>query len=533
MRGIACLAAVTLSGVLMEVTLAADKPISYPPTKRVEVVDEYHGVRVPDPYRWLEEDVRTSPAVEQWVAEQNKVTDAYLAAIPGRDAIRKRLTRMWDYPKFSAPFKEGGRYFFFKNDGLQNQNVLYVTDTLGGEPKVLIDPNKWSEDGTVALSNLELADGAKYLAYSVAEAGSDWQTWKVLDVATAKPLADELKWSKFSGASWTKDGKGFFYCRYPEPEKGAEFQSLNKDMKVMYHRVGTPQSDDVLVYHRPDQPEWGFQTTVTEDGRYLIITIWKGTDDRYRITYKDLTEPYGLPVDLITEFENDYTFVANDGPVFYFRTNLDAPNNRVIAIDTRDPRRENWKEIIPEAKEKLESVNCVGNLFVAEYLKDAKSQVKLFAMDGSFVREVELPGIGTAGGFGGKRTDTETFYTFSSFATPTSIYRYDLITGKSELWRRSEVPGFDPDAYEVKQVFCTSKDGTRVPIFITHLKGISLDGNNPVLLYGYGGFNISLTPSFSISRACWLEMGGVFALANLRGGGEYGEKWHKAGTKLN
>ncbi len=511
-------------------SLRADD-LKYPETRRGDVVDDYHGTQVADPYRWLEDDVRTSSEVRAWVEAQNQITNAYLEDIPHRDAIRKLLTKLWDYEKFSAPRKVGGRYFFSKNDGLQNQSVLYTMESLPAEPRVLLDPNQWSKDGTVALAGIAISDDAKYLAYAVAEAGSDWRTWKVLDVASGEPLADELKWTKFSSASWTPDGKGFFYGRYPEPKEGEEFQSLNKNMKVMYHRIGTPQRDDVLVYHRPDQAEWGFQTSVTEDGHYLIITTWKGTDDRYRITFKDLSEPYGLPIDLIENFENDYTFVGNDGPVFYFRTDLNAPNGRVIAIDTREPAPDNWQEIIPEAKENLVSVGIVGNLFVCDYLQDAKSQVKLYAMDGSFVREVELPGIGTAGGFSGKRTDTETFYTFSSFATPPSIYRYDVITGKSSLYRQAEV-AFDPSRYEVKQVFATSRDGTKVPLFITARKDLKLDGNHPVLLYGYGGFNIPLTPSFSISRVGWLEMGGVFAMANLRGGGEYGKDWHKAGTKL-
>jgi prolyl oligopeptidase len=502
----------------------------YPKTKKVELVEDYHGTKVADPYRWLEDDVRKSPEVKSWVDEQVKITSAYLNQIPEREKIQKRLTELWNYERFTLPSKIGGKYFYRKNDGLQNQSVLYVQDSLQSEPRMLIDPNAWTKDGTIALGATVPSDDAKYLAYSVSEAGSDWQSWKVLDVATGKLLSDELKWVKFSGVSWTKDNKGFFYSRYPEPAKDAQFTQLNKNQAVMYHRLGTPQSDDVLVYKRPDQPEWGFQAGVSEDGRYLVITTWQGTDDRYRVTYKDLSEPYAMPIDLIDGFDHDYSFIDNDGPIFYFRTDLKAPNGRVIAIDIRDPKPEKFQEIIPEAKEKLEGISLTGNLVVASYLKDAKSQIKLFSTSGEFVREVELPGIGTAAGFGGRRIDTETFYSYSSYATPGRIYQYDMLTGKSKLFRESKVK-FNPDDYEVKQVFYPSKDGTKIPMFIVARKGIKLDGTNPTILYGYGGFNISLTPGFSVGIVSWLELGGVYAVANLRGGGEYGKDWHKSGTK--
>ncbi|MCE9532231.1 MAG: prolyl oligopeptidase family serine peptidase, partial [Planctomycetes bacterium] len=509
--------------------VAAD--LVYPTTKRIEQFDTYHGVKVADPYRWLEDDVRKSEEVKAWVEAENKVTNAFLQAIPQREGIQKRLTELWNYEKFTAPSKIGGRYFYRKNDGLQNQSVLYVMDKLDGEPRVLIDPNTWSKDGTIALGSTAVSPDGKYLAHGVSEAGSDWETWRVLDVATGKPMADELKWVKFSGASWSADGRGFFYSRYPEPKKDEQFTSLNKNQQLMYHRIGTPQSDDVLVYKRPDQPDWGFSSTATDDGRYLVITTWKGTDDRYRITIRDLSEPYGMAIDLIDHFDNDYTFIDNDGPIFYFRTDVKAPNGKVIAIDIRKPDPANWKEIIPEAKEKLEGVNLVGNQFAASYLKDARSSIKLFSPEGEFIREVELPGIGTASGFGGRRIDTETFYLFSSYNRPATIFRFDMLTGKSTLLRQSKVK-FNPDDYEVNQVFYTSKDGTKVPMFIAHKKGLKLDGQNPTLLYGYGGFNISITPSFSIGVAAWMEMDGVYVVANLRGGGEYGKAWHKAGTKL-
>jgi prolyl oligopeptidase len=522
---------VLLLGLCIGAFAAADTPLTYPTTRQIDQTDVIHGVKVADPYRWLEDDVRKSEDVAAWVAAQNQVTFGYLKAIPEREPLQKRLTELWNFERYSAPFKIAGRYFFSKNDGLQNQSVLYTVDTLDGEPRVVIDPNKWSKDGTVALSGLSFSDDGKHLAYGVAEAGSDWMTWRVQNLATNKVLDDEVKWVKYSGTSWTKDGKGFFYSRYDEPKKGVEFQSLTFNHKVYYHRVGTPQSEDVLVYARPDQPKWSFGARVTEDGRYLVITARTGTAHKHRVFVKDLTEPYGMPVELIDNFDNEYALVGNDGPVFFFKTDLDAPRGRLIAVDLRKPARPDWKEILPQAKETLEDVDLVGNLFVANYLQDAKTQVKMFTLEGRFVREAEFPGIGSAGGFGGKRTDTETFYTFSSFATPPSIYRYDMITGKSTLFRQAAVK-FQPQEYEVKQVFYQSKDGTRVPMFIAHKKGIKLDGSNPTLLYGYGGFSIALTPTFSISRVAWMEMGGVFAMANLRGGSEYGEEWHQGGTKL-
>ena len=510
----------------------AQTELDYPETRTVDHVDVYHGVKVPDPYRWLEDDVRESKNVAEWVQAQNEVTFEYLEQIPERKQIAERLTKLWNYEKYGSPFKRGGRYFYFKNDGLQNQFVLYRLESLDAEPKVLIDPNTWSKDGTVALAGTAFSDDGKYLAYGIQDAGSDWRTWRIMTIADGKVLDEELKWIKFSGVSWTRDSKGFFYGRYPEPEEGAEFQNLNLNQKIYYHRVGTPQAEDVLVYERPDQPEWGFQADVSEDGRWLIITVWKGTDDKFRVYYKDLAEPFGMPLELIGNFDNEYSFLGNDGEVFYFKTDVAAPKKRVIAIDVRKPARENWKEILPETENVLTDVGLVGNLFVAHYLQDAKTQIRINAMDGQFVREVTFPTIGTAEGFGGRRTDTETFYSFSSFTTPPSIYRYDLITGESKLLRQANVD-FDPDDYEVKQVFYKSKDGTKVPMFISQKKGIKLDGSNPTLLYGYGGFNIPMTPSFSISRLLWLEMGGVYAVANLRGGGEYGETWHQAGTKLN
>ena len=519
----------------------AGEKLQYPGAKKIDQVDELHGVNVQDPYRWLEDDVRQSKEVADWVAAENGITTAYLSAIPQRDAIKKRLTELWNttnlqdlalvenYEKFGAPFKAGGRYFYFKNDGLQNQSVLYKLESLNAEPVVLIDPNKWSKDGTVALGSTSFSDDGRFAAYSVAEAGSDWNTWRILEVETGRQLTDELKWVKFSGASWTPDNKGFFYSRYDAPPEGAAFQKTNLNQQVFYHRIGSSQSDDVLVYKRSDEPTWGFGTRVTEDGRYLVIEIWKGTDHKYRVVYKDLTEPYGMPVELIDNFDHEYSFIGNEGTTFFFQTDLDAPRKRIVAIDIRKPRE--IREIVPQSTETLTGVDIVANLVVATYLKDAKTQVKMYSLDGTFVREVEFPGIGSASGFGGKRTDTETFYSFSSFATPPTIFRYELLTGKSTKLRQAQVK-FNPDDYIVEQVFYPSKDGTKVPMFITHKKGIKLDGTNPTLLYGYGGFSISLMPGFSIARIGWLEMGGIYAMPNLRGGGEYGEDWHRQGTKL-
>ena len=525
---------VALAAVLVSTSHAEEpKKLKYPDTKKGETVDDYHGTKVADPYRWLEDDVRENKDVAGWVEAQNKVTFGYLENIAERDAIKKRITDLFNYEKIGAPSKHGGRYFFFRNTGLQNQSVYYVQDSLDGEPKLLMDPNTWTKDGTVALAGLEVSDDAKFIAYGTAEAGSDWNTWKVLDVAAGKTLADELKWVKFSGASWSKDGKGFYYSRFPEPEKkDGKFLSLNVDMKLYYHKMGTPQSEDKLIYERKDNPKWTVGGGVTEDGKYLLISIGDGTTSRkVRIAYQDLSDPDAKIVDLIDNHEGKFNFLGNDGGTFYFQTDYKAPKYQIIAIDTKNPDKKNWKTIIAEAKEPLDSVDLVGNRFICSYLKDAKTAVKVYEVDGKFVRDVDLPGIGTASGFNGKRTDSETFYTFSSFATPTRIYRYDVATGASKLVREAQVK-FSPDNYEVKQVFYPSKDGTKVPMFIAHKKGLKLDGTNPVLLYGYGGFNISLTPGFSVSRLQWMEMGGVFALANLRGGGEYGDEWHRAGTKI-
>ncbi|MCC5656740.1 prolyl oligopeptidase family serine peptidase [Nostoc sp. XA010] len=515
---------------------SSKKPLTYPSSHKSNQVDNYHGNLVADPYRWLEDP--DSEETRAWIEAENKVTFGYLNEIPTREKIKQRLTKLWDYEKYGIPFKEGEslrdgsteRYFYFKNDGLQNQSVLYTLKTLDDQPKVLLDPNKLSEDGTVALSGLSISEDGKLLAYGLSASGSDWQEWKVRNVETGEDLQDHLKWIKFSGASWTHDNQGFFYSRYDEPNEKTQLEDVNYYQKLYYHQLGKPQSEDVLIYHRPDQKEWGFSGGVTEDGRYLIISIWLGTDSKNLVFFKDLTNPNAEVVELINQFEADYSFIDNDDSVFYFRTDLNAPRGRVIAIDSKSPAPENWREIIPQSAETLESVGILNNQFVADYLKDAHSQIKIFDLKGAFIREVELPGLGSVGGFGGKRHDTETFYSFTSFTIPGTIYRYDMVTGKSSIFRQPQVD-FNPDDYETKQVFYHSKDGTKVPMFITHKKGIKLDGNNPTYLYAYGGFNASMTPGFSVSLLVWMEMGGVYAMPNIRGGGEYGEEWHQAGMK--
>jgi len=508
---------------------SSQSTLPYPQPRKGDQVDDYHGTKVADPYRWLED--TDSPETRAWIEAENKVTDAYISQIPYRDKIHERLTRLWNFERFSVPEKQGGRYFFEHNSGLQNQSVLLVADALNAEPRVLLDPNTLSADGTVALAGTAVTDDGKRMAYGLAASGSDWTEWHIRDIDTGKDLPEVLKWVKFSGASWTKDGKGFFYSRYDEPKKDSMLRDAVYFQKLFYHRAGTPQSDDKLIYDRPDNKELGFGGSVTDDGRYLVIHVWQGTSPKTRLYYKDLSKPDSEVVRLLDEFDAEYQFIDNDGPIFWIRTNLDAPRGRVIAIDTRHPERDQWKTVVPQGPDKLEGASVVHDSFLLSYLKDARSEVRVYDLAGKFLRNVDLPGIGTAGGFGGKRKDNETFYAFTSFTAPTIIYRYDPASGTSSVFRQPKVD-FDPSLYETKQVFYDSKDGTRVPMFITYKKGIKLDGQNPTLLYAYGGFDISLTPAFSVANLVFLEMGGIYAQPNLRGGGEYGEEWHEAGTKL-
>jgi prolyl oligopeptidase len=514
----------------------ARSPVDYPPARLDDAYDDYHGTRVADPYRWLEDP--DSPETRQWIDAQVRVCNAYLAGVPQRAALRARIERLWDYEKFELPEREGGRTFYRYNDGLQNQSVLYVVDHEGQEPRVLLDPNGLSKDGTVALAGTALSEDGRWLAYGLAEAGSDWNTWRIRDVESGLDLADSVRWVKFSGASWMKDGSGFFYSRYDEPKPGEEMRGVNKEQKVYFHARDTDQSQDVLVYARSDQPEWGFGASVTEDGRYLLLRVSHGTSPKNRSFYAELPSSEALRagqrlnvVELLTENDASYAFVGNDGPLFWYRTDLEAPRGRLIAIDTRDGARERWATLVPESEDVLQGVSVVGERFLASYLKDAHTLVRVFDLQGKHERDVELPGLGTASGFDGERSDPDTFYVYTSFTTPGEVWRYDVASGRSELYRRPEL-AYDPALYTTEQVFYSSKDGTRVPMFLTYHKDLPRDGANPTLLYGYGGFNVSLTPAFSAARIAWLELGGVFAQANLRGGGEYGEEWHKAGTLL-
>jgi len=503
-------------------------PFAYPEARRSEQADDYHGTVVADPYRWLEDP--DSPETRAWVEAENALTFGFLEQIPARAAIQERLTRLWDFERYGTPSLQGGRYFYGRNDGLQPQGVLYVAETLDAAPRVLLDPNTLSPDGTVALAGSAVSEDGKYLAYGLSAAGSDWTEWHVRDVDTGEDRADVLRWVKFSGASWAKDGSGFYYSRYDAPREGEELQQANYFQKLYFHALGTEQSADVLVYERPDEKEWGFGGYVSEDGQYLIISIRQGTERKNRVYFKPLSSPDAPVVALLDGFDASYSFLGSDGGVFWFRTDSDAPRGRVIAVDTQNPDPAHWREVIPEADETLEGVSLVGERFIAAYLQDAATLVKVFRLDGAFERPVDLPGLGSAGGFGGKRAQAETFYSFTSYTSPTTIYRYDIPTGQSTVFRRPTVD-FDADAFETTRVFYASKDGTRIPLFLTHRKGLALDGRNPTYLYGYGGFDISLTPSFSPAVAAWLEMGGVFAVANLRGGGEYGQAWHDAGRR--
>jgi prolyl oligopeptidase len=468
------------------------------------------------------------------VAAQNKVTFAYLEQIPERPQIRERLTKLWNYERYGTPFRQGGRYFYTHNTGLQNQRVLFVADSLAAEPRVLLDPNALSPDGTVSLESYSVSEDGKLLAYGLARAGSDWQDWHVRDVKTGRDGADRLDWVKFSGASWAIDGSGFFYSRYPEPQPGAELTAVNEFQCLYFHRLGTPQADDALIYERRDHKDWIFHGHATEDGRYLVITVSPGATPKNAIFYRDLQDPAGKVTPLIPEFDADYSFIGNDGPVFYFRTDHHAPRGRVVAIDLREPAHVHWRELIPEAAESLKEVSLFGQRFLCSYLRDAHSAVKVYEFrdkpPARFVAELKLPGLGSVDGFSGERKDTESFFHFTSFTVPGTVYRLDVPTLKTTLFREPKVD-FAPADFETRQVFYRSADGTRIPMFITAKRGVQLDGSHPTLLYGYGGFNIDLTPAFAVSHLAWLERGGIYAVANLRGGGEYGIEWHNAGVK--
>jgi len=501
--------------------------LTYPETQKVDVVDEYFGTKVPDPYRWLED--INSEQVKSWVEAQNKVTFSYLEQIPFRDQIKQRLTELYDYPKYSSPFRAGEYYFFYKNEGLQNQYVIYVQKGLEGEPEVFIDPNKLSPDGTIRIALIGFSKDNRYAAYSRSEAGSDWQEIRIMEIKTKKELEDRVRWVKFSAASWYKEG--FFYSGYDEPKPGEELKEQNKYQKIFYHKLGDPQEKDRVVYQDKEHPLRYVSTSVTEDSKYLVLTVSEGTSGN-ELYYKELGEEKAVFNPLITGFDYDSYVIDNLGHLFLVYTNIDAPNYRIVEIDPAAPEQENWVDIIPEKSEVLNRANTAGGYLFCHYLKNAHTQVFQYDLKGNLIREIDLPALGTASGFGGKKEDKILFYVFTSFTYPPTIYKYQIEKGTSEIFRKTEVP-FNPDDYETQQVFYTSKDGTQVPMFLVHKKGIFKNGQNPVLLYGYGGFNISLLPSFSSTRIFLLENGFIFAQANLRGGGEYGEEWHEAGMLLN
>lgn len=503
--------------------------MSYPETRRVDQVDKLFGEKVEDPYRWLENDVRTDPEVAAWVAAQNRVTDAYLATLPGRAIFKERLRTLIDYERFGLPTKKGGHYFYTRNSGVQNQSVLYVRDTLDGPGRVLIDPNGWAADGATALSEWVPSENGRLIAYGIQDGGTDWRTLKVLDVATGKPLDDEVKWAKFTAVAWAHNGSGFFYSRFPEPEQGAAFQALNLNHALYFHKIGTPQSADIKVYSTPDKPKQSHVGQVTDDGKWLVITTSEGTDNRYEITLIDLTDARMRPRTLVRGLENSWDLAGNIGSTFYFVTDKDASRGRIVAMDAA-ASTDRLREIVPQDEATLQGAKITGGKLMASYLVDAKTEVRRYTLNGARDGAVPLPGIGTASGFGGDQDDPETFFAFTSFATPTTIYRYDVRTGQATPWQTPKV-AFNPADYDVAQRFYGSKDGTRVPMFLVRKKGTT--GPAPTLLYGYGGFNSSVLPAFSSNRLAWLEQGGVLAVANIRGGGEYGKAWHDGGRLAN
>lgn len=496
----------------------------YPETKKVDVAEDFHGVKVADPYRWLE-DVEDK-GVKEWADGHNKLTYGFLREGPEFKDIKTRLTQIWNYEKFSPPRKRGERYFFFRNDGLENQMVLYAQDTSDVSPQVVIDPNTWSADGTSALENLAIAEDGKLLAYGRSEAGSDWQNIRVLDIDSGEEHPETLKWCLFAGIAWKRDGSGFFYNRYPEAGSVPDEDRTNFS-RVCFHTPGTPQEEDECIYEDKDNKELDFHPHVTDDGKYLIIHVSLGTDPKNRIYYKQI-DGKGKIVKLLDKMDAEYTFIHNEGPIFYFKTNLDAPRGRIIAIDIENPERANWSEILPESEDTIDSVAVVNGQLTLTYMHHAYNQIKVYELDGTYLKDIELPAVGSVGPMHGKPVDKEMFFIFTSFLYPSTVFRYDFVKGQLHVFKKPDVD-FDPRKFETRQVFYESRDGTKIPMFITHKKELKLNGSAPAILYGYGGFGISLTPSFSVSNLLWLERGGVYALANLRGGNEYGEDWHQAG----
>jgi prolyl oligopeptidase len=524
---VACAAA----GAALLTGLLAQERMSYPVTKKIEHVDDYHGTKVADPYRWLEDE--TSPETAAWVEAQNAVTFPYLERIPYRAALQARVMELNDYERFGAPSRKGPYFFFNKNEGLQNQSVLHMQDGLDGAPEVLLDPNSWSADGTVQLAAFEPSKDAKYAVYGISQSGSDWQQYKVLELATKRTLEDSVAWAKVSQVAW--HGDGFYYSRYPEPPEGQEKASINENHQVFFHKLGTPQSADILVFEDPANPQRFHTVATTEDERFLILEVsdrGKGLDGN-ALHVRDLADPNGRFAPLVPEITNDTFYVVdNVGDKILVATNHGAPNWRVVLIDPADIGESNWQTILPERPEPLDSVTSAGGKLFATYLKDVATRAYVFGLDGTLENEIALPGPGTATGFSGPNDSPFVFYTFNSLSVPPTIYRYDIAARTSSVFRAPRVPGYDASQFETKQVFYPSKDGTRIPMFLVHRKGLELDGNNPTLLYGYGGFNIVVNPTFSAARIALLEQGFVYASANLRGGAEYGEAWHRQGMKL-
>ena len=515
---------------LAPLAVAQGPAIHYPDTKRGDVVEEHFGERIADPYRWLENDVRTDAEVRSWVTAQNAVTNAFLQTLPGREAIRARMTSFYNYERFGVPERAGSRYFYTRNDGLQNQSVLYVRDGLDGTPRVLLDPNTWSRDGATALAEWRPSEDGRHLVYGIQDGGTDWRTVRVLDVATGQQTSDEIHWVKFSNLDWAKDGSGFFYSRFPEPGAHA-YQQLNENQSVYFHRLGTPQAQDRMVFATADHPRWNNNAEVSDDGHWLIVTSSEGTDARYTVTLVDLTRPDAQPRTLISGMENDWNYLGNRGSLFYWRTNKDAPRQRIVVTDISQPAPQP-RELVAQDAATLEGASIVGERLVLEYLVDAKSEVRTFGLDGRPAGNLALPGIGSVGGFHGHPGSSETFYTFSSYNRPGTIYRYDSASGQSAVFAQPTLP-YDPNNYEVSQVFYHSKDGTRVPMFLVRRRDLDRSRPHPTLLYAYGGFDIPSTPTFAPRWLTWVDMGGVFAVANIRGGGEYGEAWHDAGRLAN
>ncbi|MEZ5016662.1 MAG: prolyl oligopeptidase family serine peptidase [Flavipsychrobacter sp.] len=499
---------------------------TYPETKKVDQVDEYFGTKVQDPYRWLEDDL--SEETKDWVTRQNKVTFDYLNNIPFKKDIVDRLTGLWNYEKFSAPFKEGEYTYFYKNDGLQNQSVLYRQKE-GSDPVVFLDPNKFSADGTTSMAGLSFTKDGSLCSYLISEGGSDWRKVIVLNAENGQQIGDTLYDVKFSGVSW-KGNEGFYYSSYDKPKEGSELSGKTQFHKLYYHQLGTPQSSDQLIFGGEQTPRRYIGGYVTEDENFLVISAANATYGN-ELYLKDLSKSNSKIVPIVTGFKNEHDIIYSDNGKLYILTNVDAPNRKLVTVDAGNPSPENWQDLIAESEFPLRASTCGGKLFVS-YLKDAVSEVHQYNLDGTKVRTIELPGLGSAGGFGGKKEETELYYSYTSYIYPPTIFKYDIESGESVEYKRSGVK-FNPEEYESKQVFYASKDGTKVPMILTYKKGLKLNGKNPTLLYGYGGFNISLSPSFSVSNIVFMENGGIYAVANLRGGGEYGDKWHDAGTKMN